>query len=95
MFLCLALLIAQPCVSASALDAGQPAPCSGVLLSSDQVRDSLKEREELKVRRAFKCKACPACPACPPKPKTDVIRWAAVAFAAGALAVVAVQQAVD
>jgi hypothetical protein len=77
-----ALILMSPCSAAASLDAGQVAPCSGVLLSADQVRQALTDRAEVKARRAVKCAECPACPKAKP-PKT--MSWAFGGAIVGAL----------
>lgn len=78
-------LLGSPCTQAAPIDSGQPAPCSGVIVTAQQARDFIKSRDELAVRRAFKCPDCPACPACPPPPVApSVVTWALGGVVAGA-----------
>jgi hypothetical protein len=77
-----ALILMSPCASATSLDAGQVAPCSGVLLSADQVRQALTDRAEVKARRDVKCVECLPCPKIE-KPKT--MTWAFGGAIVGAL----------
>jgi hypothetical protein len=79
-------LIGSPCSQAAPIDAGELAPCSGVIVTTQQARDFVKSREELAVRRAFKCPACPPCPTCPPPPPApSVVSWALGGVVAGAI----------
>jgi hypothetical protein len=82
----LALLLLAPCDRAVPVDAGQVVTCSGIIITVDQAKRAVKEREELKVRRAFKCPDCPPCVACPPPPpRPAVLTWALGGVVVGAL----------
>ena len=65
----------SPCTIARPLDSGEIAPCDGVLISAGQARAAVKDREELKVRRAFACPECPRCPACPEPRRSYTPHW--------------------
>ncbi len=81
----LLILLGSPCSQAAPIDVGHVAPCSEVIVTTSQARDFVKARDELAVRRAFKCPACPACPACPPPPVApSVVTWALGGVVAGA-----------
>ena len=78
--------LSAPCSSAAPIDAGEPAPCAGVLVTTEQARQAIKDRRELKVRRAFSCPECPRCPACPPPPRrAPVLSWTLGGVIVGAL----------
>lgn len=80
------VLLAGPCEIAAPIDAGEVAPCAGVLVTADQARQAIKDRRELKVRQVFSCPECPKCPACPPPPpRPSVVSWALGGIVAGAL----------
>tara|TARA_Y100001938_G_C7929516_1_gene348629 strand:+ start:462 stop:761 length:300 start_codon:yes stop_codon:yes gene_type:complete len=74
-----------PCDLAAPIDKGHTAPCSGILVSSETARDALKNREELKVRRAFVCPECPDCPECIQKPQKNVYAWTLGGILVGAV----------
>lgn len=74
-----------PCDLAAPLDKGDAAPCSGILVSSETARDALKNREELKVRKAFVCPECPNCPECIQRPQKSVYAWTLGGILVGAI----------
>ena len=89
------LLLLAPCVSAAPIDAGSVARCDGIILGAEQVRESIRNREELKVRRAFKCPSCPSCPACPVVKRPPVVSIAIGSALAGLVIGAVVMIAVD
>tara|TARA_R100001443_G_scaffold77829_1_gene85009 strand:- start:9044 stop:9325 length:282 start_codon:yes stop_codon:yes gene_type:complete len=81
-----AILLLAPCTQALPIDSGAVAPCTGIIITTDQAKQAAANRAELKVRRAFECEACPACPSCPKSKPPALSRWAAGGAIAGALA---------
>jgi len=74
------LILPAPCIASQAVDQGQPAPCDGVLISTERARQAVADKREVNLRRTFECDPCPACPEPPPDRTKEV---ASASFFAG------------
>jgi hypothetical protein len=72
------LLLASPCLEATAIDQGQSAACSGVLITTAQAKKMVTCSIELK---AWKDHPCPPCPPCAKQRPDNKTSW----FLGGAL----------
>ena len=68
------------CTISQPLDRGQPAPCDGVLISTERAKQAVADKREVELRKTFECAPCPSCP----EPKKDeTVAIATASFFAG------------
>ena len=76
----IAAIIAAPCVQSTPVDAGEPAPCDGILISIERAKAAIACKREVELRKTFECEPCPACP----KPTKDrSVEIASASFVSG------------
>ena len=85
-----ALLMLAPCTQAAPIDVGEPAPCTGILATTKQIKQALVDRAELVERQNRPCAPCPVCPACPKAKPSNRLQWALGGFVGGVLSTLSV-----
>ena len=84
------LLLLAPCTQAAPIDVGEPAPCTGILATTKQIKQALVDRAELVERQNRPCAPCTVCPACPKAEQSNRLQWAFAGFVGGVLSALSV-----